>query len=72
MNTVRFKLSRNCLIAPGVDGKAGQVIDATPVQAAELLTVNAGALVNPEADHSLLTKAVRAWQAAQPRLDRPR
>ena len=72
MSSVKFKLSRDCLIAPGVNGKAGQVIDATPVQAAELLTVSAGELVNRTADQSLLTKAIREWHKAQPRLERPR
>ncbi|MEI7466375.1 MAG: hypothetical protein WCJ87_13610 [Burkholderiales bacterium] len=70
--TVRFRLSRNALVAPGWDGRAGEVVDVDPVVAAELFTVAAGELVDPARDRAAVSQAVRRWWAAQPRLERPR
>jgi hypothetical protein len=71
-STVRFKLSRDVLVAPGVTGRRDEVINATPIQAAELITVAAGELLNPTADHMVVMQAVKRWWTQQPRLDRQR
>jgi hypothetical protein len=70
MSTVRFRLARNALIAPGLDGRAGDVVDVDALTAAQLLTAAAGELVDPAADRQAVAKAVRSWWAQQPRLGR--
>jgi hypothetical protein len=68
MKTVRFKLSRNALIGPGRDGRAGEIVEVEPETAAQLISCAAGELADPSKDRAAVQSAVRAFWAEQARL----
>lgn len=72
MNTVRFKLSRTTVLEPGIEGRKDEVVDVSPIVAAQLLSAAAGELVDPAHDRTAINKAVRDEYTAQARLVRSR